>query len=129
MIMQHYFPKSDRYMHRFQDYIAGGFVDRYTYQWVPQPIGPDLQYPFLVTQCKREAFSEGEDQLNRYMPALQAHAWGIPIYGIVAVGKRARFYILRDGQAEFLFRKVKYEIDTDGHIIHRRLMYIRNHHT
>lgn len=129
VIMQHYFPKSDRYVHRFQDYIAGGFVDRYTYQWVPQPIGPDLQYPFLVTQCKREsrndaqAFTEGEDQLNRYMPALQAHAWGNPIYGIVAVGKRARFYILRGGKAEFLFGKVKYEIDTDGHIIHWHLVY------
>ena len=50
--MQHYFPKSEGYVHHFQDYIAGGFVDRYTYQWVPQPIGPDPQYPFLVSQCK-----------------------------------------------------------------------------
>ncbi|ODM14844.1 hypothetical protein SI65_09838 [Aspergillus cristatus] len=32
VIMQHYFPKSEGYVHRFQDYNAGGFVDRFTYQ-------------------------------------------------------------------------------------------------
>lgn len=45
LIMQHYFPKSGGYVHRFKDYIAGGFVDRHTNQWVPQATAPMLYAP------------------------------------------------------------------------------------
>lgn len=53
VIMQHYFPKSGGYAHRFQDYIGGGFVDRYSYQWVRQLNGTDIECHFLITQCKK----------------------------------------------------------------------------
>lgn len=133
--MQHYFPKSEGYVHQFQDYIARGFVDRFTYQWVPQPAGPDLECPFLVTQCKRmaaneeKAFKDGKVQLDRYLPGLAAaQTWAHPIYGIVAVGRKVRFYHLVGGLVIYWRGFKTYEISTEGHIVHRRLIGIRNNH-
>lgn len=76
-----------------------------------------------------QAFKEGKEQLERYLPALAAaQTWGHPVYGIVAVGTKVRFYHLVNGQVEFWHGQRKYEINTEGHIVHRRLIEILNNH-
>lgn len=59
--------------------------------------------------------------LSPSAPTLNTLSWSLSAKG--------RFYILSGGKAGFWLGRTKYEINTHGHIIHRRLMYIRNHHT
>lgn len=111
-ILNVYFPSSEGYVHRPEDYVVSGYVDINTHQWVPTPAGvtgtllppatsiPEIQVYFLVTQCKAARFEqhkptwlEGRDQLDRYIGIMrERNAWNSPNYGIVAVGSLVRFY-------------------------------------
>lgn len=93
------------------------FVDRYIYQWAPQAVGPDFECPLLVAQCKRmardekETFASGKEQLHRYLPALAARTWGSLVYGMIAVGRKVRFFV--GGQARLWRGSRKYEISIE----------------
>jgi hypothetical protein len=100
------FPVSAGFITRPQsrhDYFAGkrGYSDFHTFQW----IGGQRRY-FLITQCKGSvhehsevAWTDGATQLQQYMIAqhltrpVNART---PVYGILAVGRRVRFFRYKD---------------------------------
>ena len=97
-----------------------------------------VKRPFLVSQCKRESrqedkasWDEAQNQLRRYLPgmALRSGRPQGPHYGIVIVGKKARFYKWDPmGQLKFWHGNAKYHIWDHAHIIHNRMMEIRDNH-
>lgn len=145
LILHHYFPSTEEYVHRPQDKMEGGFLDIHTAHWIR-----DQECLFLVTQTKREARDigeqagdEGEAQLKRYlgsqerlMRSRQGHvlealsiSGGKKRFGIVAVGRRCRFYEYRRGGLSYMDNdKTKYELVTDVRIVHELLSYIRTNH-
>lgn len=86
VILNHYFPSSEGYIHRPEDCVVSGYVEINTHQWVPTPAGvtdtllppvtatPEIRVYFLVTQFKAARYEQdtatwavGADRLNRYM--------------------------------------------------------------
>jgi hypothetical protein len=145
LILNHYFPIANNYVHRPEDYVQCGYVDINTHEWIPAPPGVPVvnntgmtQCYFLVTQCKsiaresgKEAWKEGEEQLGKYMPAMNSrHLWTYPTYGIVAVGRYVRFYELNTTTGEVSYRRgtKKWHILNNANIVHERIMEIVNKH-
>lgn len=101
IILQHYFPGSQLYVHRAQEYVSQGFTDWWTHQWMSSPgLSNLVKRPFLVSQCKRESrqedeasWHEAQDQLRRYLPgmALRSGRPQGPHYGVVIIGKKVKF--------------------------------------
>lgn len=104
ILLHHYYPASEGYIHRAQDKVVQGYLDFNTVRWVQEYRGNAKQEKFfLVTQCKRElrepgqeAWEEGKDQLVRYLGWLEeANKTPAQRFGIVAVGKQCAFYVYR----------------------------------
>lgn len=98
-----------------------------------------VKRPFLVSQCKRESrqedeasWHEAQDQLRRYLPgmALRSGRPQGPHYGVVIIGKKVKFYKWNPMHSKLdVWRGgVKYHIWDDAHLIHRRIMELRDNH-
>lgn len=112
LILQHYFPASEGYVHRPQDKVMGGFLDFNSISWAEKwGDSTKKQKMFLVTQCKRQsretgeqAWEEGRNQLRRYLHSVmtketEEREKRIPAvsFGIVAVGQRCSFFTFFGG--------------------------------
>lgn len=74
-----------------------GFSDFHTFEWQPR-----RRKYFLITQCKKyddqfsgRTWDDGEAQLAGYLSSqhrTRSPALRSPVYGILAIGKRVRFY-------------------------------------
>ncbi|RMJ20888.1 hypothetical protein PHISP_08243 [Aspergillus sp. HF37] len=159
-ILHHYFPSIEEYVHRPQDKVESGFLDFHTAHWMR-----GQECLFLVTQTKREArdvgelaWDEGKAQLARYLAAqarltrsrqdhLRGALWSSAAtrrYGIVAVGKRCRFYEYggsglhpiaderdeedEEDEGEEGDESVKYSLVKNARAVHKKLLQIKRKH-
>lgn len=74
IILHHYLPTSEPYIHRAQEYVTKGFTDWWIHQW---QLPAEVRRPFLITQCKRQkrenepkTWLEAENQLRKYIKGM-----------------------------------------------------------
>lgn len=130
------FPGPEGYVAEPQYRNAGGFTDITTAHWRRDQNDKLRRTPFLVTQAKRAGretglagWHEGELQLNRYLGAMVNQS--SQLYGIVAIGKWAKFYKFnkRSGYVEFLKRYEKpLHVKEKVTLIRRRLEWMKSNH-
>ncbi|RDH20890.1 hypothetical protein M747DRAFT_304870 [Aspergillus niger ATCC 13496] len=131
-ILNHYFPITQDYAHRPEEYQAsmGGYTDITSVRWLGNTIS-DCR-PFLITQTKARMYDTGaaEWQTGRYQ--LRGYLGGIRqgrrrkwYWGIVAIGSSVEFYTYNRNNDTLTMMGHRLHVVNNHQAIHNTLEGIR----
>lgn len=137
------FPVAEGYVNGFQYKVDGGCTDITTMRWQRNSDGKLYKRKYLVTETKKahnptqpRHWRDGERQLKNYLEECyreEEEGGGSThvLYGIVAIGRWAKFYFYEKQSGELAHMEGEerpFHVERDADIVIARLEHIKGDH-